>query len=73
MQFAGEMSESRKETADNTQDREKCKSNSSHVKRRRMLQFDSEAIPILDCNEEMPPAFLKEKVCLSVHLCIFDI
>ncbi|XP_017235688.1 protein XRI1 [Daucus carota subsp. sativus] len=57
----GEMSESRKETADNTQDREKCKSNSSHVKRRRMLQFDSEAIPILDCNEDMPPAFLKEK------------
>lgn len=57
----GEMSNSKKEAADNTKDKEKCKSNSSQVKRRRMLQFDSESIPIPYCNEDMPSTFLKEK------------
>lgn len=66
MQFAGEMSNSKKEAADNTKDKDKCKSNSSQVKRRRMLQFDSVAIPIPYSDEDMPPTTLKEKVCFNI-------
>ncbi|KAK1352505.1 hypothetical protein POM88_053202 [Heracleum sosnowskyi] len=59
---SGDMSSSkRKEFADNTKDMEMCMINSSQVKRRRMLQYESEAVPVPYCSEEMPPTFLDDK------------
>lgn len=70
MQIAGDMSSSKKEYADNTKDREKCMINSSQVKRRRMLQFGSEVVPVPYCSEQMP-TFLDEKVCIVLYkLCL---
>lgn len=68
VQLAGDMSSSKKEFTDNTKDREKCELNSSQVKRRRMLQFESEALPVPYCNEQMPSISLEEKVCVIYYI-----
>lgn len=68
MQIAGDMSGSKKEFPNNTKDREECMINSSQVKRRRMLQFESEFVPVPFCNEDMLPTFLDEKVCIFLYI-----
>lgn len=41
-------------------------SSSPQAKRRRMLQFESDAVPVPLCNEEIP--ILDDKVCIVLYI-----